>query len=177
SLAVPEPNANPPAETLAHPFALFLIEWDQSLGATRGDEPLPSLLEPIAQFAEIVNLAVEYDLHRAVLIRYGLIPACQIDDRKSPVDQSDSGFYQEPFGIRPAVSDTVAHGLEDSMIHRLRSISVQNPSNTAHKSVSSFNLKTARKTQLSILFSRLLRREPHPATGAMRPDDPRSVIV
>ena len=69
-------------------------------------------LEFGAQRTVVVDLAVEDDLHRAVLVRHRLPPlGPQVDDREPPVRERNHAVVRRPGRavIRPAVHHRVAH--------------------------------------------------------------------
>jgi hypothetical protein len=50
-------------------------------------------LEILAQFAIVVDLAVQDDLHRAVLVADRLVPGVEVDDRKAPKAQAERALF------------------------------------------------------------------------------------
>ena len=83
---------------------------DQDLGVALGPESMPPAFELAAQLLIVVDLAVEDDLDRAILVADGLIAAVQVDDREPPMDQPDPGSDQNPSasGPRWAIASPIA---------------------------------------------------------------------
>src|SRR5579863_10683266 len=69
----------------------------------------------LAQTLEIVDLAIEDDLHRTVLVAHRLVPGRQIDDRQSPMSEPDTmcpragGRLVEALIVRAAMCDGIGH--------------------------------------------------------------------
>jgi hypothetical protein len=67
----------------------------------------------------IIDLAVEYDSERAVLVEDRLAAAGHVNDAESPHAECAAGGYEVPVGIWPAVEDCVAH-LSNGDVSRLQ---------------------------------------------------------
>src|SRR5262245_38893745 len=93
---------------------------------------MPASLEIGAQLLEVVDLTVEDDLDRAVLVADRLVAALQVDDRQPSMHQSQARFHPEAFGVRPAMGNTLSHHLEDGVVHRLSRICIDDACDTAH---------------------------------------------
>jgi hypothetical protein len=89
-------------------------------------------LQLSTQFLKVVDFAVEDDLDRTVLIADRLIAAFQIDDRKTAVNETYTGFKQEAFGVRPAVGDGLSHRLQERTLHGSSRITPENAADSAH---------------------------------------------
>src|SRR5207245_1403813 len=85
-----------------------------------------------AQLLIVINLAIENDLHRTILIADGLVAARQVNNRQAAMDEADPRLNPEPFRIRPAVRETIAHGFEQRPLDRLCRVCIENPSDAAH---------------------------------------------
>src|SRR5262249_35604683 len=85
------------------------------------------------QFLEVVDLAVEDHLHRAVFIADRLVAAAQVDDRQPPVDEADAGLDPETLGVRSAGGAGATHRPQHGRIDRPGGISKQDACNAAHR--------------------------------------------
>ena len=81
---------------------------------------------------EVVDLAVEDDLDRAILVADRLFAPFQIDDREPPMRQADPRLDPEPLGVRAAMGDRIAHRLQHGRIDRAVSVGVDDACNTTH---------------------------------------------
>ena len=60
----------------------------------------------------VVDLAIVDDPAALVLVRHRLVTACDIDDREPTVCKPDRPLDPEPFVVRSAVTEHVAHLFE-----------------------------------------------------------------
>src|SRR5262245_29643527 len=97
---------------------MFFVEMDQDFGIALGPEPVAAGFEIAAQLPVIVALAIEDDLNRAVLVADRLVASLQVDDGEPAMRQADTGLAPEPLGVRTAMGDRVAHGLQQAPIDR-----------------------------------------------------------
>ena len=63
---------------------------------------MATLLQLPLQFAVIVDLAVEDDLNRIVLVADRLVATGKIDDRQPPMGEANARTGPNPFGVRTA---------------------------------------------------------------------------
>ena len=88
-------------------------------------------LELLPQLAEVVDLAVEDEPERAVLVRHRLVGRLrQVDDRQPPVPESDRPVHVLPLGVRPPVRERPRHGGHD--LGRGRPFPRQIPADPTH---------------------------------------------
>ena len=69
-------------------------------------------LQFAAQFRVVVDLTVEYDLQRAVLVGDRLAAVLDVDDRQPPHRQAGVRRDEVPLVVRPAVYERAIHPLE-----------------------------------------------------------------
>ena len=69
-------------------------------------------LQLAAEVRIVVDLAVEDDLDRTVLVPDRLIARLQVDDAQAPHRQANGTVGEEALAIGAAVGERVAHGLE-----------------------------------------------------------------
>src|SRR6266571_132945 len=88
---------------------MLLVEMENGLGVTLGRERVSAGQEPAAELAIIVDLTVEDDDLRAILVEDRLSPARQIDDAEPPHPEADGALHIDALVVRPPMPDRVAH--------------------------------------------------------------------
>jgi hypothetical protein len=86
------------------------------LGIGLRAEPVAARLEPGAKLVEVVQLAVEDDLHRPIFVRHRLVrDVIEVDDREPTEAEADPavGVDEHAVVVRAAVHEPVAHGHDD----------------------------------------------------------------
>jgi hypothetical protein len=111
--SVPEGEGEHPGEPPEAADAPALPGVDHRLGIALGPEHMPKRCEFVAQGAEIVDLAVAEERHRAVLAEHRLIAAGEIDDGKPAEPETDAGFDVEALAVRAAMGDRVGHAAQE----------------------------------------------------------------
>ena len=82
---IPEREREHPVERLDRLVPALLVEVQDCLGVTLAAEPVPRL-ELLPQLAEVVDLPVEDEPQRAVLVRQRLVSRlAEVDDRQTAV--------------------------------------------------------------------------------------------
>jgi hypothetical protein len=109
---VPERDRPLAVEALERPFAPLLPRVDDDLGVAPRPEAVAALLELRAQVEVVEDLAVVGDPERAVLVREGLLPGREVDDREPRVRQADPVVAVDAELVRAAVSERGGHGAE-----------------------------------------------------------------
>ena len=82
------------AELVHQSLTHVLVQMDEHLGVRRAAEPMTAALQVDAEFAMVVDLAVEDDEDLTVLIREGLIP------RRRKVDEGEAAMHQFAVPVR-----------------------------------------------------------------------------
>ena len=95
-------------------------------------EPVSVRDQLCTQLGEVVNLAVEHDADRPVLVRQRLIAGRQIDDAQTAVPEPDAGADVEAVRIGTAMRDDVSHRDQALAIDRLRRREIERASDAAH---------------------------------------------
>src|SRR5262249_30453404 len=112
----------------------------------------------------VVDLAVEHDPDRLVLVRHRLFAAGAIDDRQPPVSERRIAEVLGGTAIRPAVTYRGRHGWHGFANFRSeRTLECDDPADTAHTNYASKQLRYARKYPYAIavrLKCRLTRKRP-----------------
>jgi len=86
----------------------------------------------VPQLAIVVDLTVEDDDFRAVLIEYRLLPAAQVDDTQSSHPEAHSALHEEALLVRAAVLQRRAQALEQCPRDGSIKVSVDDAGNTTH---------------------------------------------
>ena len=92
---------NMPFETLEHAGSPLLVPVDNNLGVRLRSKAMPLLLEDRAQLLEVVDLPVEDDPRRPIVIRHRLMPAREIDDRETPESEPEWARHEVPSSSGP----------------------------------------------------------------------------
>jgi hypothetical protein len=93
----------------------------------------PKLDELHAQRLEVVDLAVEGDGHRAILVVDRLVAALEIDDAQPPEPERRMLIDAVALAVRPAMGDDVGHLLENAFLGINGSVA-HKPGYSAHNS-------------------------------------------
>src|SRR6185369_9671570 len=80
----------------------------------------------------VVDLAVEHDPDRAVLVGHGLVPAGHVHDGQPPVAQRHRAVHEQALPVGTTVAQDVAHPLEAGLVHPLPEIPRRDPGDAAH---------------------------------------------
>ncbi len=115
---VPDRDREHPAQVLQAIDAVFVVEMDDRLGVRMGVKPVAALLEVLTQLAVIVDLAVENDPLRTVLVMHRLLARGEIDDRQPPHREPDILMQVKTVVVRPAVNDRSIHRPEHLAVRR-----------------------------------------------------------
>ncbi len=92
-----------------HRRPVLLIEVGDDLGVAISAEAMTALPQPCPEFLEVVDLAVEDDRNRSVLVEDGLIARFQVDDAEPLDAQSDPSVTMKPSRVRTAMGQSRAH--------------------------------------------------------------------
>jgi hypothetical protein len=127
---VPQREREHPVEGRDSLVPALLVEVQDDLAVAPASEAMAAL-ELLAQLTEVVDLAVEDEPERAVLVRHRLPRGfAQVDDREAAVAEGDRGFDVEPLGIGPAVGHRARHGRH--RIRRCLDVAPEEPTDPAH---------------------------------------------
>jgi hypothetical protein len=102
---IPEREREHPAQESNHLDPVLLVEMDERLGVAVGAEAVPTCAQLGAQLDIIVNLAIEDDVDRSILVRNRLMAAGQIDNAQPADRETDSGFLEVAFVVRAAMPE------------------------------------------------------------------------
>ena len=110
--AVPDGEGEHAAQLVDDVLAALLVEVEDDLGVARRLEAVAAPLEVAAQLAMVVDLAVENDPRRAVLVPHRLVAAREIDDRQAPHGEADLAHDHLALVVGTAVGDRRVHPAE-----------------------------------------------------------------
>jgi hypothetical protein len=82
------------------------------------------------QFRIVIDLAVEDDGNRAVLVEHRLVPAIYVDDRKAAMAEADASFEMETVTVRAAMCQRVGHSAQQDGVNLV--FRMKNSSQSAH---------------------------------------------
>ena len=88
------------------------------------------------QFLVVVDLPVEDDNNRAILVEKRLLSCGYVDDRQPAVPQRDAGFEVQPLPIGSAVGLGVVHLLKDPAVEFAPTAGIEESCYAAHVSSS-----------------------------------------
>ena len=106
---VPQGDREHPAQSGDAVRSHLLVEVDDRLGIALRVEAVPAGDQIATQVVVIVDLAVEHDLNRTVLVADRLLPPGDVDDRQPAHAQRDFRSDEVAAVVRAAVDDGVAH--------------------------------------------------------------------
>src|SRR5262245_46583580 len=113
------------------PGAELLVQVHDGLGIASGAQAVPPLNEHPAQLLVVINLAVEHNPDRSVLVADRLLTAPEVDDAQPTHTQSDTGAEVNTLFIGPAVHQHLAHPADFVFEHRL-AVKANDSSNATH---------------------------------------------
>jgi hypothetical protein len=132
TVAVPQRKGEHAAEAVHALLAPLLPGVHDDFGVALGVEDVAVRLQLGYQLAVVVDLAVEDDHHRAVLIEQGLLTGGDVDDGQAPVAKAETGLDMQTAFIRAAVQLRVVHALQDMAVHRAGAACVELTRDAAH---------------------------------------------
>ncbi len=107
---VPDGDREHPAQLLDAARSVLLVGVNDDLGVGAGAEPMPALLQVLAQLLEVVDLPVEGHPRRLVLVGDRLAAGGQVDDLEPAHGEAHPpGLDVEAVLVRPAMGDDAVH--------------------------------------------------------------------
>src|SRR2546429_7076819 len=107
---------------------------DDRLAVARGAEPMATCLEPHAELAIVVDLAVAHDPHGARLVLERLRAALQVDDGEPAMPERRLPVGPPPLTVRTAVGERAGHPADEPEVDGPRPDADQ-ARDTAHRTV------------------------------------------
>src|SRR5690349_12937734 len=96
---------------------------------------MPASLELPAEALVVIDLPVENDLDRAVLVADRLIAAGEVDDGQAAMRQADPRFNPITLGVGASMGDRVPHRLQEARINWTLSVGVKYARNSTHRTM------------------------------------------
>ena len=115
---IPDRHGEHAMQTPDAPRALVLVEVHDDLGVAAGGERMARADEPPAQLRVVVDLPVEHDRDRAVLVEDRLVSGLKVD-HPQPLDPETGAFAQVGAArVRTTVLEFCAHVLDQRRVDR-----------------------------------------------------------
>jgi hypothetical protein len=125
---IPDRKREHPAQLLHRLDAVLLVRVDDDFRIRPALEQVPAPFEFGPQFEVIVDLPVEHDLDRTILVRHRLSPVLrQINDAQPAMAQRNVIVAKERMLVGPAMRDDIRHPLDEFRVTKRESC------NTTHK--------------------------------------------
>jgi hypothetical protein len=112
-VAVPQREGEHAAKALHASLAPGFPGVDDDFGVGMGAEGVAQCLELRHQILEVVDLAVEDDDDRAVLVEQRLLSGGEVDDRQAAVTESDARFEMQPALVRTPMELGLVHAMQE----------------------------------------------------------------
>src|SRR5262249_46801811 len=98
-------------------FTKVFIQVDNTLGIRVGGQDMPSFHELLTEFPIIVDLAIEDDSHRTILVVDRLTPGVDINDRQTSHTQPDLTIEVKSLVIRSTSANEGTHASDQRLIN------------------------------------------------------------
>ncbi len=102
---IPDGETEHPVESIQYLGAPLFIAVNDDLGIRARAKDVSERLELASKLVEIVDLTVENDPDRFLLIRHRLMSACNIDNRKAAKSEPNRAIYVVALVVRTTVRD------------------------------------------------------------------------
>ena len=117
SALIPNSEGKHAAQMFGTVGAILVVGVNDRFGVAICIEGVAEFLELLAEFAVVVDLAVENDPGSSILIVNRLLPALQVDDRQAAHAQADRAVEVEPVVIRSTMLDGSAHPRDQRLVN------------------------------------------------------------
>ena len=129
---VPNRKRKHAAQVIRTIGAILIVGVNDRFGVAVGVERVAEFLQFLAQFAVVVDLAVENDPGGAILVVNGLLPALQIDDREASHAQPDGIVEVEAVVVWSPMTNGGAHPRHEGLVNSQTIVS-NYANNSTHK--------------------------------------------
>src|SRR5579884_2873579 len=120
TFSIPDCKCEHAVEQLGHSLPGFFIKMNEHFCVAVAGESVPFFDQFSPQGLEVVNLPVEDDLDRPILVGQRLVPSLPVNNAQAAMPERRVLVTEKTRGIRPAVEQTLAHPLHDAAVGRDR---------------------------------------------------------
>src|ERR1700749_2625284 len=113
-------------------LAPLLPGVDDDFGVGMGPEGVAKPRQLRRQRLKIVDLTIEDDAHRAVLVELRLVAGHEIDDCEPAVPQAYPRHTMETFAVGSAMNEDIGHPAQQDAIDLAAPVEIENPGYAAH---------------------------------------------
>src|SRR5262249_2995921 len=130
--AVPQRDREHAPQVLDEVGSVLLVEMDNDLGVGIRGEPVSPRLETGPQIPVVVDLAVEHDPDRAVLVGQRLMTADQVDDAEAAHPEANRAVGVDTLVVWSPVDDRLAHRPDSARFDGLVAVFIELSGYAAH---------------------------------------------
>ena len=134
---IPDCNAEHAVQVLHEVKTVLFEQVDDRFGIAAGIELVSQADQTITQLAKIVDLAIEYDGDRAILVKDWLCSAGNVDDRKASHCEAHAGLGQSPGAVGAPVVERRTHACQRIRIRSGCWVSARDSGDSAHSRLTS----------------------------------------
>ena len=135
SRLVPQRDGEHPPEVMDEVRTVLLVEMNDRFRIGIGGETVPASLQIRSELPIIVDLAVEYDPDRPVLVRQRLMAAGDVDDAEPAHPEAHGAVHIDAFVVGTPVNDGLTHRPDDSRLDLLVPVVIELSGDAAHVEV------------------------------------------
>src|SRR5262249_6298862 len=128
---IPNGSCKHPSQMRDIVFTKVFIKMDNTFSIRVGGKSMPAFQQFVPEFPIIVNLTIEDDGHRAVLVVDRLTPAIDINDCQTSHTQSDMVAEEKSVIVRSSPANERTHAPDQRLINLPR-LCMNGPYNATH---------------------------------------------
>ena len=114
--------------------ALLLVQVDDGFAIGMSLEIVAALQQPLAQFAVVINLAVENQGDVPGFVGERLVAGLKVDDAQPPDGQRDVRQLKSSAAVRSAMEDASCHRVDALTVLQGLKPQIENSTNSTHRS-------------------------------------------
>ena len=107
--SVPDGQAKHSIQAIQYFVAPLLVPVNDDFGIGICTKDVSVALQFPLQFRKVIDLSIKHNPNGLFLIRHGLVPAGEIDDRQPPESESKRARNKIPLVIRTSMADGFGH--------------------------------------------------------------------
>ena len=135
SRLVPQRDGEHSPEVMDEVRTVLLVEMDDRFRIGIGGETVPAGLQIRSELPIIVDLAVEDDPDRPILVRNRLMAAGDVDDAEPAHPEAHGAVHVDAFVVGTPVNDGLTHRPDDSRLDLLVPVVIELSGDAAHVEV------------------------------------------